>query len=743
MHLFKKIYSLLLIILLTNCEAKAAILVPNLIVDINQLPSKNYDIGPFIISWNAQLLQFDITNQSDLSKSIWSSVQEKGFIHGAQAIDMVEDSRGSFVFEEEIIEILSNQSIENIDLINNQLVIKGKVYNNAVQTDYTLIFKSNGDNQLNFDVNFENNTFNRVYFTYSAEEEEAFYGFGEQCSFFNNKGKKIPIWVNEQGVGRGDITDPIINAVLGLSGGNETSNYISVPHYISTSNRSLYLENTNYSVFDLTESDKVQIDTWSSHLVGNIISGNSPKELITEYTTYSGRMRKLPSWVGEGAIIGLQGGTEKLYDEWAALEEKGTPIAAFWVQDWIGQRTTIVGKQLWWNWELDNDRYPNWDELVDTLGKKNIRLLGYINPFIANIYGQKTNIRRNIFLEARTNGFLVKKENGDPYLIKQTSFDAGIIDLTNPACRVWIKEIIKDELIARGLKGWMADFAEALPYDAVLFSGESPKDYHNKYTEVWMQINREAIEESGYGDEMVFFARSGFTQSPKYSTLFWQGDQLVDWGQNDGIKSAMTGLMSAGISGFSLNHSDIGGYTTVTYPIVKNYVRSKELLKRWIEMSAFTAVFRTHEGLNPDKNYQIFDSDETLEHFAKYAKIYKAWGFYREQLIDEANSTGIPVIRHPYLEFQNDLKTQDIVFEQFMIGSEFMVAPVLEKNKVQTNIYLPNGRWINLWDGTILSSNGQSFTITNLVDKPAVFYKENSTNGIQFRNNLIDEGLAE
>ena len=346
-------------------------------------------------------------------------------------------------------------------------------------------------------------------------------------------------------------------------------------------------------------------------------------------------------------------------------------------------------------------------------------------------------------MEARTNGFLVKKENGDPYLIKQTSFDAGIIDLTNPACRVWIKEIIKDELIARGLKGWMADFAEALPYDAVLFSGESPKDYHNKYTEVWMQINREAIEESGYGDEMVFFARSGFTQSPKYSTLFWQGDQLVDWGQNDGIKSAMTGLMSAGISGFSLNHSDIGGYTTVTYPIEKNYVRSKELLKRWIEMSAFTTVFRTHEGLNPDKNYQIFDSDETLEHFAKYAKIYKAWGFYREQLIDEANSTGIPVIRHPYLEFQNDLKTQDIVFEQFMIGSEFMVAPVLEKNKVQTNIYLPNGRWINLWDGTILSSNGQSFTITNLVDKPAVFYKENSTNGIQFRNNLIDEGLAE
>jgi alpha-glucosidase (family GH31 glycosyl hydrolase) len=160
-------------------------------------------------------------------------------------------------------------------------------------------------------------------------------------------------------------------------------------------------------------------------------------------------------------------------------------------------------------------------------------------------------------------------------------------------------------------------------------------------------------------------------------------------------------------------------------------------------MSAFTTVFRTHEGLNPDKNYQIFDSDETLEHFAKYAKIFAAWNFYRKQLIEEANTKGIPVIRHPYLEFPDDKNTQSIVYEQFMIGSEIMVAPVLEKNMVATSIYLPLGNWINLWDGSILNSNGQTFNITNLVDKPAVFYKENSSIGNQFRNNLMDEGFAE
>lgn len=729
--------------LLLSCKSRAAFVLPSLEVDIVQIPSNVFEIEDFSIAWSDSNLQLSIYKTNQPNKILWESIAGKGWLHGAKAIDKVKESRGSFTFNEEILTLLDKQSMLSISKIENKIVITGQLFNASASTNYTLTFMANGQNLVNFDVKFSDTTFNRTYFTYAAANDESFYGFGEQCSFFNNKGKQIPIWVNEQGVGRGDITDPIINAVLGASGGTNTSNYISVPHYITNHNKSIFLTNTCYTVFDLTQTDKVQINAWTNHLNGNIISGNTPKDLITEYTKYSGRMRKLPNWINEGAVIGLQGGTEKLYDEWAKLIAEGTPIAAFWLQDWIGQRKTIVGKQLWWNWELDKERYPEWDKLVDTLDKSNIRLLGYINPFIADIKSVKVNIRRNIFEEALKNGFLVKKENGQPYLIKQTSFDAGIIDLSNPACRVWIKEIIKDEMIARGLKGWMADFGEALPFDAKLFSGESASEYHNKYTQEWVKLNREAIEESGYGEEIVFFARSGYAQSPKDATLFWQGDQIVDWGQNDGLKSAITGLLSAGISGFSLNHSDIGGYTTVTYPIVQTFVRSQELLERWIEMSAFTTVFRTHEGLNPDRNYQIYDSPATLAHFAKYAKIYKAWSFYRQQLIEEANNSGLPVVRHPFLEFPLDTNVQSIVNNQFMVGSELMVAPVIDKGSTTANIYLPLGVWVNLWNGTNLISTGQWFAINGLSDKPAVFYKNGSAIGQQFRSNLLNEGLAE
>lgn len=46
--------------------------------------------------------------------------------------------------------------------------------------------------------------FNRVFITYSSEGDERFYGFGEQFSHMEFKGRRVPIFVQEQGIGRGD-----------------------------------------------------------------------------------------------------------------------------------------------------------------------------------------------------------------------------------------------------------------------------------------------------------------------------------------------------------------------------------------------------------------------------------------------------------------------------------------------------------------------------------------------------------
>ena len=77
------------------------------------------------------------------------------------------------------------------------------------------------------------------------------------------------------------------------------------------------------------------------------------------------------------------------------------------------------------------------------------------------------------------------------------------------------------------------------------------------------------------------------------------------------------------MSGFTLTHSDIGGYTSINYVVV-TYIRTNDNLYRWTEMSAFSdPVMRTHIGLKEDQA-QIWDTTENMEHFTKMVNVHKS-----------------------------------------------------------------------------------------------------------------------
>jgi alpha-glucosidase len=224
-------------------------------------------------------------------------------------------------------------------------------------------------------------------------------------------------------------------------------------------------------------------------------------------------------------------------------------------------------------------------------------------------------------------------------MIRNTSFSAGLIDLSSPAARQWVKDLIRRELIGSGASGWMADFGAGFPPDGVISADIPGQQFHNMYPELWAQVNREAIEEAGLGDTATFFMRSGYTRSPRHATLFWLGDQLVSWDRHDGIKTAVTGMLSSGVSGFAFQHGDVGGYTTLSHPLLAHH-RSRELLMRWAELGAWNVVFRTHEGNRPADNHQFFSDRETLLHVARMARLHACWEPYRRRLVEEAARRG-------------------------------------------------------------------------------------------------------
>lgn len=569
---------------------------------------------------------------------------------------------------------------------------------------------------------------NRFWIRIKAEPGEHIYGCGEQFSELDLRGRKVPLWVSEQGVGRNKrelltfFADKFERA-----GGDWYTTYYPQPTFVSTRKLFCHVNDSHYMKFDFSHDDYHELECWA--IPNSIIfgTGRSLLEIIENQSAYLGRQPELPGWSMDGVLLGLQGGTDVVMPKVEEALKRGLKIAAVWIQDWEGKRITSFGKQLMWNWEYDSNMYPDLPALIEKLRNRGIRVMGYVNPFLA--------LEGNLYREASEKGYLVMKSDGSEYHVVITTFPAAIVDITNPEAYVWLKEIIKNNMIGIGLSGWMADFGEYLPTDAVLHSGDDARSFHNRFPQNWAKLNREAVEEAGKLGEVFFFTRAGYTGTTAYSTLMWAGDQMVDWSVDDGLPSVIPAALSLGYSGFGLSHSDTGGYTTIKN-IMGNVTRSKELFIRWSSLSAFTPVMRTHEGNRPDDNWQFNSDDETLLHFARMSSVHWKLKPYLMELIRENCERGIPVMRHPLLHYEDDHNLYTMKY-QYMLGPDLMVVPVVEEGKKTQEVYLPEGEWIDIWSGREYGPG--RYVVDAPLETIPVFYRKKSSYAGLFRE-LADIG---
>ncbi len=539
-----------------------------------------------------------------------------------------------------------------------------------------------------------------------CDADATFLGFGAQYNAVDQRGEAFTLFVSEQGIGR----DPNLedNPNLPLVGDEHTT-YFPMAWWLDARGHGVLFRTDQRVTVDLCASEQevawveVKDDAPVEILV---LHGPTPKDVITQLGQIVGHAASPPDWAFR-PWIAAQGGTALVQEEVAALEAANVPFSAMWVQDWTGIRMNLDGGfGVKYRWLPDEMLYPDLAALTAELHAKDIKFLGYANPFVPN--------NLDHYPEMDAQGMLIQLDGATNVHLMPSGL-GGQPDLSDPAARDYIKGFLTDMVEVYGMDGWMVDFGEWAPLDGEYDDGRDPVAAHNRYPIDWQTLNREVLEAARPDGDWAMFSRSGFLGVQGVSMIHWVGDQETNWSVYDGLPTVVPAMINLGVSGQSIVTHDIAGFS--------GGPSSKELYLRWTELGAFTPVMRTHQGADKLNNWSWNGDDETITHFRRFAAIHDALLPQLLEWRDQAVTDSIPMVRHLVLEFPEDTQVFSIS-NQYMLGDAFLVAPVVEPGATEQMVYLPAGaQWFHVWSGDSYEG-GQWIEIPAPIGSPPVFSRD-------------------
>lgn len=547
-----------------------------------------------------------------------------------------------------------------------------------------------------------------------ADEVETYYGFGEKAFIeMSRNGKYIVNW-NTDTFAYSVGTDPI---------------YQTVPFFYALKDGKaygLFFNNTFRSFFDMgkTSPDRYSFGANGGELDYFVFTGGrdrSPKKVLEDYTRLTGRTPLPPVWA-----LGNQ------QSRWSYFPEKRVREIAEGFRkhkipaDVIYLDIDYMDEYRVFTW--DKKRFPDPAKMIGDLRKDGFRTVLIIDP------GVKVDPNYQAYADGRRKNVFVKNPDGTELNRDVWPKASAFPDFTDPKAREWFASFYRQHL-DEGIAGFWTDMNEpgvfiteksarpeifhhpekTFPYDTP-HAGDGLPDTHRRYHNVYgMQMARatfEGVKKLEPERRPFVLTRAGFAGVQRYAAV-WTGDNYAGW---EHLALSIPMLANMSVSGTPFVGCDVGGFAEMP---------SGELYARWLQAGALTPFFRSHSvGWVGNKEPWEFGDEFTKINRATVELRYQFLP-YIYSLFREHEQTGAPVMRPLWYEFPSDKQTY-LIADQFMLGSDILVAPVVKDGMRTRGIYLPAGaEWIDWWTGTKLESGKTHYPQTPL-DRLPIFIRVGS-----------------
>jgi alpha-D-xyloside xylohydrolase len=523
---------------------------------------------------------------------------------------------------------------------------------------------------------------------FASDADEAFHGFGGRHNAIDQRGQDFLNWVEQENAG--SAFEDATTQVPGSGGdrymfpGGPHAAYYVQNLMVSSRRYGILLNRTELSRWRMAND---RPDAWSMAVAAprldyTVATGDAPK-VIESLTAITGRQRVAPEYATGANLkrgVHLFNDTvdtyrEKIEKDLAEIEKRDIPLEGYSFEGWHGLPPDFV---------RDVNR---------RLRARGIRPFGYMRAFISNdgpFFDDEA-----LYREAIDNGYVAKTPTGQPYTYV-SSAPAAVIDFTNPEAVKWWERRVRG-MLDLGFDGFMNDFGEQTVADMRFHDGRTGAEMHNEYPNIFFRVTREITdryEREHPGREIFFYTRTGFTGRPgstAYESGNFPGDETSDYQRSSGLPSLATDMLSRGIGGAYGFTTGIGGYFDGNAQARQQV--DAEIFTRWSEWSALTPFYRVHNSCCTLGTRMPYSFDAaTYDRWRALADLHDEARPYTRALWREAVRTGMPIMRPLWLAFPGDpdAAKQD---QQWMLGDDVLVAPVVAKGASTNRVYFPAGCW--------------------------------------------------
>jgi alpha-D-xyloside xylohydrolase len=474
---------------------------------------------------------------------------------------------------------------------------------------------------------------------FSLSPGEKLFGVGESFTRLDKRGQRVILWSND------------------ANGVENERMYKPIPFFLSSRGYGMFVHTTAPATFDIGASYQAS----NALLLGDdeadiFVFLGAPKEVLDEYTKLTGKAPMPPLW-----SFGLWMSRISYFSEDETRAVAAKLRANRIPSDVIHLDTGWFETDWRTDYEFSKTRFKDPARMIADLRQDGFHISLWQLPYFVP--------KNRLFPEILEKGLFVRDGKG------RLPYEDAVLDFSNPEAVAWYRDKIAG-LLRLGVGAIKVDFGEAAPLTGIYHSGRSGFYEHNLYPLRYNRVVADLTKE--ITGENIIWARSAWAGSQRYP-IHWGGDA----GKMDiGMAATLRGGLSLGLSGFTFWSHDMGGFVGD---------KAEDVYHRWVPFGMLTSHSRSH-GTPPKEPWEF--SPGFLADYRRAAEMkYRLMPYVYAQAKD-ASERGLPMVRALFVEYPDDPGSW-LVEDEYLFGSDILVAPLLETGMTGRAVYLPPGRWID------------------------------------------------